>query len=66
LSLAAIATAAGFLSFVPTDYTGVSQLGLIAGGGMIIALIVDFTLLPALLALMPPGVLKQSIDLPWG
>ena len=66
LSLAAIATAAGFLSFVPTDYTGVSQLGLIAGGGMVIALVVDFTLLPALLALMPPAVLKQSISLPWG
>ena len=66
LSLAAIATACGFLSFVPTDYTGVSQLGLIAGAGMVIALVVDFTLLPALLALMPPAVLKQSIGLPWG
>src|SRR5579859_1213144 len=66
LSLAAVATAAGFLSFVPTDYTGVSQLGLIAGAGMVIALIVDFTLLPALLAVLPPAVLKQSIGLPWG
>ncbi|HMA50101.1 MAG TPA: MMPL family transporter, partial [Magnetospirillaceae bacterium] len=66
LSLAAIATAAGFLSFVPTDYTGVSQLGLIAGAGMVIALVVDFTLLPALLAILPPAVLKQSIGLPWG
>lgn len=65
LSLAAIATAAGFLSFVPTDYTGVSQLGLIAGAGMVIALIVDFTLLPALLAVLPPTPLKQSIGLPW-
>jgi hopanoid biosynthesis associated RND transporter like protein HpnN len=65
LSLAAVATAVGFLSFVPTDYTGVSQLGLIAGGGMIIALIVDFTLLPALLALMPPKPLTQSMSLPW-
>ena len=66
LSLAAVATAAGFLSFVPTDYTGVSQLGLIAGGGMVIALIVDFTLLPALLKVMPPKGLTQSIGLPWG
>jgi len=65
LSMAAIATACGFLSFVPTDYTGVSQLGLIAGAGMVIALVVDFTLLPALLALLPPAVLKQSIGLPW-
>lgn len=66
LSLAAVATAVGFLSFVPTDYTGVSQLGLIAGGGMVIALIVDFTLLPALLALLPPARLTQSMSLNWG
>jgi hopanoid biosynthesis associated RND transporter like protein HpnN len=65
LSLAAIATAVGFLSFVPTDYTGVSQLGLIAGAGMIIALIVDFTLLPALLALLPPKRIDQPMGLPW-
>src|SRR6185312_6110314 len=31
LSLAAMATAAGFLSFLPTDYKGVSELGKIAG-----------------------------------
>ena len=54
LGLAACATAAGFFSFLPTDYTGVSQLGLIAGAGMIVALACDFTLLPALLALLSP------------
>ena len=64
LSLAAIATAVGFLSFLPTDYTGVSQLGLIAGGGMIIALIVDFTLLPALIALVRPRPEKAAYGLP--
>ena len=37
LTLAALATAAGFLSFLPTDYKGVSELGLIAGFGMLIA-----------------------------
>ncbi|MFX8437255.1 hypothetical protein ABTL87_19030, partial [Acinetobacter baumannii] len=36
LTLAAVATAAGFLSFLPTDYKGVSELGKIAGAGMII------------------------------
>lgn len=63
LSLAAIATAVGFLSFLPTAYTGVSQLGLIAGGGMIIALVVDFTLLPALLALLKPLPEKEPVGL---
>ena len=37
LTLAAAATAAGFLSFLPTAYRGVSELGQIAGIGMIIA-----------------------------
>jgi len=63
LSLAAIATAVGFLSFLPTAYTGVSQLGLIAGGGMLIALVVDFTLLPALLALLKPRPEREPVGL---
>jgi len=63
LSLAAIATAVGFLSFLPTAYTGVSQLGLIAGGGMVIALVVDFTVLPALLALLGAPAEKEPVGL---
>jgi hopanoid biosynthesis associated RND transporter like protein HpnN len=56
LTLAAGATAAGFLAFLPTDYQGVSELGAIAGMGMIIAFLVSITLLPALLAVInPPG-----------
>src|ERR1043166_6109665 len=37
LTLAAAAVAAGFLSFFPTDYRGVSELGHVAGLGMLIA-----------------------------
>jgi hopanoid biosynthesis associated RND transporter like protein HpnN len=56
LSLAAFATAAGFLSFLPTDYKGVSELGKIAGAGMMIAFLTSITILPALLDLLnPPG-----------
>lgn len=56
LTLAAVATAAGFLSFLPTDYKGVSELGKIAGAGMIIAFIAAITVLPALLKIFnPPG-----------
>jgi hypothetical protein len=54
LFLAAAATALGFLSFLPTAYIGVSQLGLIAGVGMFIAVALNFTLLPALLTLFRP------------
>jgi uncharacterized protein len=56
LSLAAMATAAGFLSFLPTDYKGVSELGQIAGVGMLVAFTSSITVLPALLNLLnPPG-----------
>jgi uncharacterized protein len=56
LSLAAMATAAGFLSFLPTDYKGISELGEIAGVGMLVAFISSITVLPALLKLLnPPG-----------
>ncbi len=54
LTLAALATAAGFLSFLPTVYKGVSELGLIAGVGMLIAFSTSITLLPALLSLLKP------------
>jgi hopanoid biosynthesis associated RND transporter like protein HpnN len=52
LTVAAAATSVGFLAFVPTAYTGVSDLGKIAGIGMLIALFLNLTLLPALLVLL--------------
>lgn len=56
LTLAAGATAAGFMSFLPTHYKGVSELGLIAGFGMLFAFITSVTLLPALIKVLnPPG-----------
>lgn len=54
LLVVAAAMALGFLAFVPTRYTGVSQLGLIAGAGMVVAVGLTLTLLPALLGLMRP------------
>jgi uncharacterized protein len=56
LALAAAATAVGFFAFLPTSYRGLSELGLIAGFGMLIAFISSITLVPAMLAaLNPPG-----------
>ena len=56
LTLAAAAVAAGFLSFLPTDYRGVSELGQIAGLGMLVAYFTSITVLPALLKVFnPPG-----------
>jgi hopanoid biosynthesis associated RND transporter like protein HpnN len=64
LTLAATAIAAGFLAFAPTAYCGVSQLGVIAGLGMFIALTLNLTLLPALIALTrPPGAPARQTDM---
>jgi hopanoid biosynthesis associated RND transporter like protein HpnN len=61
LSLAAMATAAGFLCFLPTDYKGISELGEIAGAGMLIAFITSITSLPALLDLFNPPGEKEAV-----
>jgi hypothetical protein len=66
LFVAALATAAGFLAFVPTEYLGVRDLGLIAGVGMILALALNLTLLPALLALLAPRADAHSAGFPRG
>lgn len=50
LVICALTTAIAFYSFVPTDFSGVGELGLIAGTGMFIALFTNFTLLPAIIS----------------
>ena len=54
LALAATAVALGFIAFLPTAYVGVSELGVIAAGGMVVALALNVTLLPALLVMLRP------------
>jgi hopanoid biosynthesis associated RND transporter like protein HpnN len=53
LVICALSTAIGFYAFIPTDFVGVSELGLISGTGMFISLLVSLSLLPALFALSP-------------
>ncbi|MEM7223387.1 MAG: MMPL family transporter [Pseudomonadota bacterium] len=53
LTLTACAAALGFFAFLPTSYRGLSELGLISGMGMFIALFANLTLLPALLSILP-------------
>lgn len=54
LLLAAASSALGFFAFLPTSFRGVSELGLIAGVGMVIAFLASITLLPALIVLLAP------------
>jgi uncharacterized protein len=61
LALAAASTAIGFLSFVPTPYVGVRELGWIAGAGMVIAIALNFLLLPPLLTLLRPRAEREAI-----
>jgi hopanoid biosynthesis associated RND transporter like protein HpnN len=50
--LCTITTAIGFYSFIPTAYTGASQLGLISGTGMFINFLTTLVFLPSLLTLL--------------
>ncbi len=68
LTLCAVTTAIGFFAFVPTDFSGVSELGFISGGSMFIGLLVSITLLPALLNVLPlnykPGETAKKWNIP--
>ena len=54
ITLSALAAALAFLSFVPTSYVGLAEFGIISALGMMVALVTTFTVLPALMAVMPP------------
>lgn len=64
LTLAAAGAAISFLSFVPTSYRGLAELGVISAFSMLVALVTSFTLLPAFLSLLPPPKQRapQSVD----
>jgi uncharacterized protein len=61
LLLAAASIATAFFSFLPTAYRGLSELGLIAGIGIVIALATTLTLLPALLTVLKPPPEQKPI-----
>jgi uncharacterized protein len=59
--LAAAAIVLALAAFLPTDYIGVAELGLISGLGMIVAFVLNVTLLPALLMLLCPAPPKREV-----
>ncbi|WP_292948037.1 MMPL family transporter [Novosphingobium sp.] len=61
LSLAAGAIFVGFGAFLPTAYIGITELGVIAGLGMIIALFASLTLLPALIVVLRPAAPRHEV-----
>ncbi len=63
--VAACATSAGFLGFVPTDFSGVAELGLIAGVGMLIAFVCTLGFLPAVITLCRPRGEEAVVGFSW-
>lgn len=59
LILCAGTTSIGLYSFIPTDYQGISELGLLAGTSLFICLFVTLTVLPVLLKVMPAPPIHQ-------
>jgi len=60
--LASLAVAGAFFAFLPTAYRGVSELGAIAGMGMLVAALLSLTLLPALLHLIGPAGEPSGVE----
>ena len=62
VAAAALTTALAFYAVTLTDFQGLSELGIIAGSGMLLCLAASFTVLPAMLAIyerhrqVPAGV----------
>lgn len=62
ISLCGVTSAFGFLAFVPTEYLGLAELGIISGGGMIIAVAVSLTVIPAFFAIVDEPVCLPRPD----
>ena len=64
MAVCAATTSLGFFAFIPTAFTGIAELGLIAGTGMFISLAASLSLLPALIRLMPPDPARVQLRPP--
>ncbi len=60
LWLCALSSAIAFLAFLPTEYIGLAELGIISAGGIAIALFLCFALLPATFILLKVPPLKAD------
>lgn len=61
LTLAAVAAALAFYSFLPTKYAGLAQLGVLAGTGMLVTYALSISVLPAFLQLLQPEEEAEEI-----
>lgn len=61
---AAITTALAFLCAVATDFVGIAELGMIAGGGVLLCAMATFLVLPALIRLSDAGIPEEKLPTP--
>lgn len=60
INTACLGAAGAFLVAMLTDFRGAAQLGIIAGGGLLLCLLSAYTVLPAILTLAPARRLGRS------
>ncbi len=56
ITTACLGAASAFFVSIFTNFTGAAELGIIAGGGLLLCLIAGYTVLPALLTIFPAKV----------
>src|SRR4029077_5457404 len=56
INTACLGAAGAFLVSIFTDFRGAAELGVIAGGGLLLCLLAGYVILPALLTLLPPKI----------
>src|SRR5207248_6725377 len=60
INTACMGAAGAFLVSVFTNFRGAAQLGIIAGGGLLLCLIAGYVVLPALLTIFPPKFARET------
>ncbi len=64
ISLCTFTTAVGFMGFLPTDYLGLAELGIISAAGMVVAGVLTFSFLPAFFSVAGTPSPDRSVNLP--
>jgi len=63
INTACLGAAGAFFVSIFTDFRGAAELGIVAGGGLILCLIAGYTVLPAILTLWPGKFVKVDVAL---
>lgn len=62
ISTACLGAAGAFFVSLLTDFSGAAELGIIAGGGLLLCLVAGYTVLPAILVLFRPKLGKVNVS----